>query len=167
MTGMPKWILETQLHIAVMYALGNIAEVPPGSNRGFWVEEFQEDAGINPGDAWCMAGVYHCHLKACGMQRVARPWLKRTGWCKGQWLYCLDQPNLTIVHAPTILQGWQIPDGAIWIRYGANGCGHTGFVYDHDPEKKELKSIEFNHSNKVDIETYTIPNIPDFKGIIC
>lgn len=164
--GMPTHILATQLHIATMYALGNVREVPDGSNRGFWVSEFIEDGGGKDGDAWCMHGAYHCHVKACAMQRVKTPWLKRTGWCKGQWLYALEEPRLTVVQAPEILNGWQIPDGAIWIKVRKDGTGHTGFVFDHDPDKNELKSIEFNHSNKVDVETYTITNIADFKGVI-
>ena len=164
MVGMPKHVLRTQLFIASTY-VGRVAEVPDGSNRGFWVDEFIEDGGGNPGDAWCMHGVYHCHEMACDMQRT-RPFLKRTGWCKGQWLYALDQPTLTVVLAPDILAGYQVPDGAVWIRYGSNGKGHTGFVFDHDPGKNELKSIEFNCSNKVDVRVYTITNIADFKGVI-
>ena len=165
--GMPKHLLRTQLHCAKDYALGKVKEEPLGSNRGFWVEEFQEDAGINPGDAWCAAGVYSCHEEACDMQRISVPFLKRTGWCKGQWLYALKQPRLGILSAKDIIEDKkQIPDGAIWIRYADDGTGHTGFVFDHDPDKNELKSIEFNCGNQADVRVYIISNIPDFKGVI-
>ena len=167
MPAIPKHILVTQLHIAKVYALGNVAEVPLGSNKGFWVDEFIEDGGGKSGDAWCMHGVYHCHEQACHMQRAARPWLKKTGWCKGQWIYCFDHPAVTIVTAENILNGYQIPDGAVWIKYRQDGTGHTGFVFDHDPHRDEMKSIEFNHSNRVDVDVYTIQNIADFKGVIC
>ena len=152
--------------MAKIYLGLSVKEEPLGSNRGFWVEEFQEDGGGNPGDAWCMHGVFSCHEEACAIQRIKKPFLKRTGWCKGQWLYALDSPRVDVVHAPEIFNGWQIPDGAIWIKYRGDGTGHTGFVYDHDPARDEIKSIEFNHSNKVDIEVYTLTNIADFKGVI-
>jgi hypothetical protein len=163
--GMPRHILRTQLAMAKIYLGIGVAEEPKGSNHGFWVEEMQEDGGGNKGDAWCMHGVYSCHAEACEIQRID-PILSRTGWCKGQWLWAMDSPKVDIVHATEILNGWQIPDGAIWIRYDRAGCGHTGFVYDHDPGKKELKSLEFNCGDKADWRVYTITNIPDFKGVI-
>ena len=165
--GMPTHILRTQLAMAKIYLALNVVEIPSGSNRGFWVEEFQEDGGGNAGDAWCMHGVYSCHVEACEQQRIKVPYLKRTGWCKGQWTYCLDNSRVDIVHRDQILNGWQIPKGAIWIKVRKDGTGHTGFVVDHDPHRDEMKSIEFNHSDRVDTDIYTLQNIADFKGVIC
>jgi len=164
--GMPDHILATQLHIAKGYYAMGVIEEPVGSNRGFWVEEFIEDGGGNPGDAWCMHGVYACHVEACRIQRLKYPLLKRTGRCKTQWLYAVDNPKLTIIQAPDILRGHLIPDGAIWVKVRADGTGHTGFVIDHDPDTNTMKSLECNCGNKVDIKEYIISNIADFKGVI-
>ena len=163
---MPDYILASQLVMAKIYLGIGVAEEPMGSNAGFWVEEMQEDAGINKGDAWCMAGVFSCHLEGCRNQRRQKPYLKRTGWCKGQWLWAHESPKLTVIGRDQIINGWQIPDGAIWIKVREDGTGHCGFVYDHDPKKNEMKSIEFNHGNKADWDTYLISNIADFQGVI-
>ena len=161
---MPTHLLETQLLVATVYLGLDVEEEPLGSNLGYFVEEFQEDAGCNPGDAWCMAFIYSCHVKACRMQRIKKPRLKRTGWCKGQWLYALD--NLTVITVEDMLNERKAPDGSVWIRYDGSGRGHTGFVYDHDVKHNVLKSIEGNASDKVRPVEYIISNIPNFKGVI-
>ena len=165
--GMPQHLLETQLTLAQIDLGCDIKEEPLGSNVGYWVEEFQEDAGLSDGDAWCMGWVYSKHYKACRIQRISVPFLKRTGWCKGQWMWALKDTRLGVIPAKDIIVNKiQIPDGAIWIRYADDGTGHTGFVYDHDPDKNQIKTIEGNKSNRIGTGDYTVSNIADFKGVI-
>ena len=71
----------------------------------------------------------------------------------------------TILTAEMLLDT-KAPDGSIWIKYNADGRGHTGFVYDHDPKTNTLKSIEGNASDKVKAREYIITNIDNFKGVI-
>ena len=165
--SMPKHLLATQLHVALTFLGLHVEEEPLGSNLGYWVREFQKDTGLNKGDAWCMAFVYSCHKIACDMQRIKNPYLKRTGQCKRQWLYAMnDTPRLSIITTADMVAGDKAPDGSVWIRYDAAGRGHTGFVYDHDPKTNTLKSIEGNASDKVKAREYIITNIPTFKGVI-
>ena len=164
--SMPKHLLATQLHVALTFLGLHVEEEPLGSNLGYWVREFQKDTGLNKGDAWCMAFIYSCHKIACDMQRIKKPFLKRTGWCKGQWLYALKDSRVTVVTTQEMILGAKAPDGSIWIKYNADGRGHTGFVYDHDPKTNTLKSIEGNASDKVKAREYVITNIDNFKGVI-
>ena len=167
---MHSFLLESQLEMAMICRGMEIQEEPLGSNLGKFVEIFLEDAGCNDGDAWCMAFVYWCHLTACRRYPTFlipdAPYLEKTGWCKGQWLYAKTAPNLIIITADIILSGTEIPRGAIWIRYDGAGKGHTGFVADHDPDKKTIISIEGNASDRVQAKKYKIPDIANFKGVI-
>ena len=165
--SLPDHLLATQLFVAKTYIGIGVKEEPLGSNLGYWVEEFQKDAGCNEGDAWCMAFIYSCHLEACRMQRVKKPFLKRTGWCKGQWIYAMDYaPRLKVITARDMIAGAKAPDGSVWIRFDDTGRGHTGFVYDHDPKTNTLKSIEGNATDRVKPVEYIITNIANFKGVI-
>lgn len=163
---MPDYLLATQLHIARGYYGIKVAEEPLGSNLGYWVDIFQEDAGLKGGDAWCMAFIYHCHELACTMQRINNPLLKATGWCKGQWLWALKSTRLSVMPRDAIKDGWEIPRGAVWVRFDEDGTGHTGFVIDHNPKGKTFKSLEGNASDRVKIKEYIISNINNFKGVI-
>lgn len=165
--SMPPHLLETQLLVAMTMLGVGVQEEPMGSNLGYFVEEFQEDTGLSPGDAWCMAFIYWCHLKACKMQRVKNPFLKRTGWCKGQWIYAMDDtPRLSVITTKDMINGHKASDGSVWIRYDGTGRGHTGFVYDHDPKLNMLKSIEGNAGDKVKAVKYIITNVENFKGCV-
>ena len=164
--SMPIHIRETQLFIAEGYLGMDIAEEPLGSNVGYYVNVFLKDAGLPPGNAWCMAGVYHCHKRACRIQRLLWTYLARTGWCKGAWLHAAESTKLSILQGPDILAGAKMPRGSIWIRYDPDGCGHTGFVVDHNPDKNLMKSLEFNAGDRVKTKEYIITNINNFKGVI-
>lgn len=165
--SMPEYLRVTQLHIALTMLGLEVEEEPLGSNLGYWVRDFQKDAGLNKGDAWCMAFIYWCHERACKMQRIKQPFLKRTGWCKGQWEYADKYDvKVQVITEAAMLDGTKAPDGSVWIRFDEAGRGHTGFVYDHDPKLNVLKSIEGNASDKVRAREYIITNINNFKGVI-
>jgi len=44
-----------------------VAEQPPGSNRGFYIDRWNEDAGVPAGSEWCMSFA-HGMFKLCGYQ---------------------------------------------------------------------------------------------------
>ena len=162
----PEHVRLTQLIVADSYCGLEIVEEPKGSNRGYWVELFQESGGGNEGDAWCMHYVVHCHIRACKIQRYRKPWLKVTGWCRGQWEYALKEPRLKIITAEQMADGYVVPPGAVWVRYDASGKGHTGFVESFNPNTGIMKSNEGNASDGVRVKTYNIEDIKDFKGVI-
>lgn len=158
----PKAIRTTTLAMARSYLGLEIEEDPPGSNEGFWVELFQEAVGLNEGDAWCMGFIYMCSREAHIIYGQETP-LKKTGWCKGQWLHAEKDNKLEVIYEENIVQ---LPRGSIWIRYDGHGRGHTGFVLSHNLATGVMRSVEGNASDGVRVRTYNVNDIKDFKGVI-
>lgn len=109
MTDLEKllFVADTQL---------NVTEVPPGSNGGLKVEEYQALVGLKKGDPWCAAFVNWCGNKALGER-----WpLPRVGGCAtlGAW----GKRERKLVDSPQ--------PGDVFLLYfpSLTRFAHTGFV---------------------------------------
>jgi hypothetical protein len=101
-----------------------VCEEPPGSNRGFRVEQYLNSVRMNPGNPWCAAFVYFCFELASVRLNRANP-LVRTAGCLQHWR---NTKGLKITAKEAITTPLLLVPGAIFIIDRGRGKGHTGIV---------------------------------------
>lgn len=112
---------------ALAVAITQIGEMesPVGSNRGPMVDLYQREAGIPPGNFWCMAFVYWCFHKA-GNGTTEFP---KTAGCLDAWNKVKAKyPNRILTRAAALANPSLVKPGMVFILDHGGGLGHTGFV---------------------------------------
>jgi len=145
------------IHWAIGYYGADIRENPAGSNRGFFIEYFQEQGGGQKGYSWCMYFIRHLFEDAHSVYGLDCPLLK-SGQCYAVWKDAIQNPDLRIITTDEILNGIRIPHGSIIIRYNSESDkrGHVGLVWNHiraaGTERKNdtIRTIEGNKSDRID-----------------
>jgi peptidoglycan hydrolase-like protein with peptidoglycan-binding domain len=108
-----------------------VLEVPPGSNGGKRVEEYQRTVGISKGDAWCVAFVYWCFKQAAAGIGIANPMEKdcRTGGVLDLWNRARRAAKVKTISTREALDNpGTLKPGMVFIIETGGGKGHTGIV---------------------------------------
>lgn len=107
-----------------------VMEVPPGSNAGKRVEEYQKLVGISKGDPWCVAFVYFCFEAAALALAATNPLTAkcRTGGVLDLWNRARKAKVRTITSEEALDSPSKIQPGMVFIISSGAGNGHTGFV---------------------------------------
>lgn len=93
-------------------------EQPPGSNRGPFVDDCNDEIGVSRGSFWCMSFVQKCVKDAADKLGVAVP-IKRTASCSELFRWARDHGRLAANPEP----------GDIFLVTGGDtGHFHCGFV---------------------------------------
>jgi Putative peptidoglycan binding domain/CHAP domain len=106
-------------------------EIPPGSNRGKRVEEYQRGVGIGPGDPWCVAFVYFCFASATSHLGAKNPVLVkkcRTGSVLAMWNQARANGVPTVTRDEAMADPSRVKPGMVFILSTGGGQGHTGLV---------------------------------------
>lgn len=111
-----------------------------GNNQGQVVGIFQRDAGIAPGDPWCMAFVQYCINHVDETVAVFNSDADRSRMAKGA--HCLTVWNKT---PESLKTSTPVPGSiAVW-QHSDQASGHTGVVVDI-PDNGFFRTIEGNTS---------------------
>lgn len=107
-----------------------VMEVPPGSNAGKRVEEYQNSVGISKGDPWCVAFEYFCFEAAATELGVSNPLTTKckTGGVLDLWNRARKAKVKTITQEEALDSPSKIQPGMLFIISTGGGNGHTGFV---------------------------------------
>ena len=113
------------------------------SNRGYWINKFHKEVGLEPGYPWCLMFIQYVYRIAATMVGVPDILPYNTAstqslasWAEKKWL-CLD--SLTMLHPGDLL---------IW-KDGNKSAGHVGMVthITDRSENIEIQTIEGNTSS--------------------
>lgn len=97
-----------------------VSETPPGSNRGYMIDEYQRHCGLEladgePGHPWCAAFVSWCVDKGAATVPLI-PKFRRSARC------------FRLVELNRELHLTRAEPGCVFVHLNPNGSGHTGFV---------------------------------------
>ncbi|MDD2230720.1 MAG: hypothetical protein PHY48_15140 [Candidatus Cloacimonetes bacterium] len=139
-------IQEEILRVAPTY-LGVREELGP--NHGKRVDKILANAGLPPGQPWCMALVYTINKEAHDNLKLSNP-VPRTGLSAGYWRTAIKRKfTFKVIPASQVLLGAKIEpaDTAIWrrgaIRADGTFSGHAATVITQ-VNSKTFKSIDGN-----------------------
>lgn len=121
-TNAPNALLTAVLAVAATQV--GVMEVPPGSNNGPKVNEYQDMAGIAHGLSWCMAFVYYCFHQASAQLNIANPMYK-TGGVLDEWG---NTHGTKITAADAHVNTSKVLPGQVFIIATGGGHGHTGLI---------------------------------------
>jgi len=167
----PDYVKSSAAEIAMIYLGCEIAEEPIGSNRGFWVEMFQQRFGGKASWAWCMYFVQTCYYQAYArypeLLRLGGSPLAECpnpGHCYSVWQHAKESDRMEILSVAAIMAGRKIPHGAPYIRFNLDKTGHTGIVISHwqndtNHELDIIKTIEGNSSNAIQRKQYFLKDL--------
>ena len=105
--------------LAAAYLCDDVGVREVGTNRGDWVEAFQDSAGVGPGDPWCASFVTFCIIVAAAATGYEFPpsiKVKNLASVKSWEDWARSNGKLTSKKRGSILY-WTHP----------NGTGHIGF----------------------------------------
>lgn len=108
-----------------------VLEVPPGSNRGKRVQEFQSAAGVSPGDPWCAAFVCFIFGAASRALGIANPVSAKkcvSGSVLDLWNRARTNGVPVVTAEEALDDPGRIKPGMVFIISTGGGCGHTGLV---------------------------------------
>jgi peptidoglycan hydrolase-like protein with peptidoglycan-binding domain len=113
--------------VAIATSQLGVLEQPLGSNRGPQIEQYQEAAGIDKGEAWCAAFTYWCFQRAADSLQRINPVIK-TGSVVRHWDLA-RQKGIPVVMTSAARQDPELlKPGMIFIMATGGGTGHTGIV---------------------------------------
>lgn len=128
-----------------------------GDNRGAEVESLLGDVGVKPGNSWCAAFVYHCHLEAANFL-CADTTCPRTASSVYMVFEGRAAGNATFSRK-SVLDGANTPvAGDVFVKVNNGGrigelnpgkpkkwqSGHTGIVVSYEASSKTIITIEGN-----------------------
>jgi len=123
----PDAFLAQVLAVAAGEEARQVREIPVNSNRGPDVEQYQQRAGVSPGDAWCCAFVYWCFDETARATGHANPMVKTAG-CLDHWNRAPSKGARRIMAVSARNNPGLIKPGMIFIVDHGGGKGHTGLV---------------------------------------
>lgn len=119
-------------------------EDPPGSNKGYSVEQYLKSVGLGPGFSWCAAFVFWCFAKAATELGAKNP-VVCTGGVIDHWRRAKPAVKITALQAlqnPSLVKPGCI---GILLLDKHTGAGHTFLV--EGIKGKALTTIEGNSNN--------------------
>ncbi len=130
-----------------------------GDNRGKWVRQYLEPAGLSEGESWCASFVSWCFLQSCGMDAAQMPF----PYCPGARELLRQLKKRDMTHAPNSAYEPQPGDIVVWWREKLEGWkGHVGLV--HQLKDGMLYTIEGNKSPRVQGFSYIFSRMDRLLG---
>ncbi|MFD2936296.1 CHAP domain-containing protein [Spirosoma flavum] len=121
-----------------------VTEDPPGSNRGYSVEQYLKSVGLGSGYSWCASFLYWCFQKAATDLEIKNPAIK-TGGVIDHWRRAPAKAKITAAQArksPDLVKPGCI---GILLLDAHTGAGHTFIV--EKISGLRLTTIEGNSNN--------------------
>lgn len=137
-----------------------VAEIPPGSNFGKYVQIYLASVGLSKPAPWCAAFVSY-RLMESGRE-LKTPWVHHTGAYVPNWVNWAKANNLWVEMG----SGIQVERGDLVCYYEAlrGECHHIGFV--RDLWSDGIDTVEGNTGNKVGQHHRTWSELPAGSGFI-